>query len=306
MIVRKILLSIVLIQLFNCKTDPNSKKKSDLIIDKDSNQVKTLNTNIKYVMARSGLNYRNKPKGEIIGKFEFGEEVKIVDSTNVFQSIIDEDQQINGEWLGVKSQNTPEINYVFSAFLADKKEFELISNNFLHLIPLGYEVEYKAEGDLNGDKKNDIVAVVKRKINFKGDREVYVFLKDKKSFKIDKISKTAFPNKFYSEVDMDMYSIENITIVNNALIIELYGTGPVGNNISKFKYFDNKLLLTSIEVYANGAGGNYKSNYDVLNGKIITETTNLMKEEAPTETTIKKVEIKEYKFENCNPRNIDF
>ena len=60
------------------------------------------------------------------------------------------------------------------------------------------------------------------------------------------------------------------------------------------------------ENYANGAGGNYKANYDVVNGKIITEVTNLMREDTPTETTIKHVEKREFAFENSNPRNVSF
>jgi len=304
---KKLLYYIILIQLLSCKTDSNSIQNANSTTYENSTEISELNNNVKYVIAKSGLNYRKKPKGEIIGKFEFGEEVEIVKNTNIFENIIDENKKIKGEWLGVVTKNQSDIKYVFDGFLANKEEFEIIGNNFLNLIPLGYEVEYKTVGDLNGDKINDIAAVVKRKVNFTGDREIFILLRDKNIYRVDKISKTAFPNKFYSkDSDIEMYDIENITIINNELIIELYGIGPVGTNVSKFKYFRKKLLLINVEVYANGAGGNYKSNYDVLNGKIIIETTNLMKENMPTETTTKYVGKKEYEFENSNPRNIDY
>jgi len=300
---------IILVLLFSCKTDLTPKKNIDSTTLKKTNKISEVNNNIKYVIAKSGLNYRKKPKGQIIGKFEFGEQLEIIEKTNIFQNILDEGKQIKGEWLGVVTKNQPDIKYVFDGFLANKKELEKIGSNFLNLIPSGYEIEYETIGDLNGDKQNDIAVVVKRKTHFKGNRKVIIFLKDKNIFKLNTISKTAFPSKFYSEDNgtyETMYEIEDITIANNELIIELYGVGPVGNNVSKFKYFGEKLLLTNIEVYANGAGGNYKSNYDVLNGKVIIETTNLMKESMPTETTIKYVDKKQYEFENSNPRNIFF
>ena len=306
---KRILYCTILIQILSCKIDANSKKNEDATTYEKSTEIDELNNNIKYVIAKSGLNYRKKPKGEIIGKFEFGEEVEIVKNTNIFESITDENKQIKGEWLGVITKKQSEIKYVFGGFLANKKEFEIIGNNYLNLIPSGYEVEYETKGDLNGDKLNDIAIVVNKKVNFKGNREIIIFLKDKNFYRLDKISKNAFPSKFYSDDDGEYrkeYDIEDITIANNKLIIGLYGVGVVGNNVSKFKYFGEKLLLTNIEVYANGAGGNYKSNYDVLSGKIIIETTNLMEETMPTETTIKYVDRKEYEFENSNPRNITY
>jgi len=300
---------IILLQLFSCKTDSNSEKKVEVITYEQAKEINELDNKTKYVIAKSGLNYRIKPKGKIIGKLEFGKEVGIVENTNVFEKIIDEGKEIEGEWVGIVTKNKLDVTYVFDGFLATKKEFKLIDDDFTNFVPSGYEVEYKTEGDLNGDKIKDVAIVVKRKVNFKGSREVIILLKDENIFKIDKISKTAFPSKYYSDTSESYessYDIETITISNNELIIELYGVGVVGSNVSKFKYFGKKLLLTEIENYANGAGGNYKANYDVVNGKIITEVTNLMREDTPTETTIKHVEKREFAFENSNPRNVSF
>lgn len=201
------------------------------------------------------------------------------------------------------------VKYVFGGFLANRKELEIIGKNFLNLIPADYEIEYKAEGDLNGDKINDIALVVKRKVNFNGNRDVIILLKKNNIYRLDKISKTVFPSKFYSDYSKSYeneHFAENIDIINNELIIELDGQGVTPNNISKFKYFDGKLLLTNIKVYGHGAGEIYKSNYDVINGKIITEISNLLKEDVSTEITTKYVNKKKYEFENANPRDIDF
>ncbi|SEL08286.1 SH3 domain-containing protein [Aquimarina amphilecti] len=301
---------IILIQLLSCKTDVDLKKNEDSTTYEKSTEIKELNNNIKYVIAKSGLNFRKKPKGKIIGKFEFGEKVEVVKKTNIFESITDENKQIKGEWLGVLTKNQSNVKYVFGGFLANRKEFEIIGKDFLNLISSDYEVEYKTEGDLNGDKINDIAIVVKRKVNFNGNRDVIILLKDNNNiYRLDKISKTVFPSKYYSDSSEsyeNSYDIEDITIANNELIIELYGVGVVGNNVSKFKYFGKKLLLTNIEVSANGAGEHYKSNYNVINGEIITEITNLLNENISTETTTKQIEKKEYKFEDSNPRNINY
>lgn len=302
------IISVILILLFGCKTDSISKK-NDVKAFERPKAINEVDTDIKYVIAKSGLNYRNKPKGKIIGKFKFGEQVEIKERTAIYQNIVDEGREIKGQWLGVVAKNRPDIKYVFDGFLASKKELEKIGGNFTNFIPSGYKMVYKTEGDLDGDKIDDIVLVVERKENFKGDRNVIVLLKKNKIYELDKISKTVFPPKYYSDYSNSYektYYLENINIANCELIIDLIGQGPLPNNTSKFKYFNEELLLISIEVYAIGAGETFESIYDVINGKIITETTNLLREDISSESTTKYVDKKKYSFENSNPRNIDF
>lgn len=296
---------ILLFQLLSCKTDSNTSSNIKNESRTKVNDSSQNNTEIRYVIARSGLNYRKTPKGKILGKFEFGQKLQIVEHTNIFDEIVDENKLISGEWVGVHLENESDVKYVFDGFIAKKKEFDNISNNIENLIPYGYEIEYKTEGDLNGDNIDDIVAVIRKTENFNGDRIVMVFLKKENSYKIDKVSNTVFPNKFFSnESDLETYYQEDIIISNKELKIQLYGTGPVGNNLSTFKYDNNKLVLTHIETYNVGAGSHHSLNFDALNSKLIEEVTNTMEEDMPTSTQTFQIPKQEYLFEKCNPEDI--
>lgn len=299
-IMKNIIYILVLILLYSCKT----KNKENTTIQEESIPLKQeveQQVEYRYVTAKSGLNYRKEPNGEVIGKFNYGEKLQIEEHTNVFENINDDNIAITGEWLGIKVKN--EMYYTFGAYLKSKKEFDVFNNDISNLIPSGYEVEYQAKGDLNEDTIDDIAVVIKSKVNFEGDREVLIFFKEEDHYKIDKVSKTVFPNKFFLE-DIETYFGEEITISNNELTISLYGTGPVGNNISTFKYFGEKLLLIDIETYNVGAGSHQSLNYDVLKGVLTQEITNTMKEDMPTEIKTISVGRKEYQFENASPDDI--
>ncbi|WP_299899811.1 hypothetical protein [uncultured Aquimarina sp.] len=302
---KQFFICILLFQLLSCKTDSNTSSniKNESKTTADNSSVN--NTEIRYVIARSGLNYRKTPKGKILGKFEFGQKLQIVEHTNIFDEIVDENKHISGEWVGVQIEKESDVKYVFDGFITKKKEFDHIGNNIENLIPYGYEIEYKTEGDLNGDNIDDIVTVIRKTENFNGNRIVMVFLKKENSYKIDKVSNTVFPNKFFSnESDMETYYQEDINISNKELKIQLYGTGPVGNNLSTFKYDDKKLILTHIETYNVGAGSHHSLNFDVINSKLIEEVTNTMEEDMPTSTQTFIIPKQEYLFEKCSPEDI--
>lgn len=77
----------------------------------------------KYVTARSGLNYRNTPKGEVLGKFSLNTYLKIIEYTKIPDQINDNGKMITGEWVGVeKRMSNEEVDtvYVFSGFLSEK------------------------------------------------------------------------------------------------------------------------------------------------------------------------------------------
>ena len=187
----------------------------------------------------------------------------------------------------------------------EKPKQEIKENDFSNLVSSDYEIEYDAKGDLNGDNINDIALVIKRKKDFKGDRKVLIFIREKNNYRLDKTSETVFPNKFISEdLDIKKYYQEEITISNKELNIKLFGTGPVSNNFSKFKYFNEKLILINIETYCMGAGSHSSSIYDLLESKLTEETTNTLEENMPKETQIFNLSKKEYIFESCNPEDI--
>lgn len=117
-----------LLFLWSC-TDKSSTKNS--IKDTESSisqQAKTTGisdsaiTSLKpstfYVKAKSGLNYRDKPKGEILGKFLMNYKLKVIERTNLFEAITDEEKTVKGEWVGIE-KGTDTV-YVFDAFLSPK------------------------------------------------------------------------------------------------------------------------------------------------------------------------------------------
>nr|WP_321452577.1 hypothetical protein [uncultured Carboxylicivirga sp.] len=183
---------------------------------------------------------------------------------------------------------------------AMKKEAVVI--NYKNLIPSAYDIEYHAKGDLNSDGADDLALVIKRKENFKGNRKVLVFIKENDKYRLDKTSEKAFPNKFMSpDNDTESYYQEGIYILNQSLVIKLYGAGPIGNNFSTYKYTDMKLLLTGIETYDIGAGSEQSLYYDLLQSKLLKEITDLLSEEAKTIKQEFKLSKKEIQFEDCNP-----
>lgn len=69
----------------------------------------------KYITAQSGLNYRTAPKGEILGKFDYGEKVEVIKYTDIVDAINDEGKTIRDKWVGVRYKS--DTVYVFDAFL---------------------------------------------------------------------------------------------------------------------------------------------------------------------------------------------
>ncbi|MCL5247453.1 hypothetical protein M4I21_16655 [Cellulophaga sp. 20_2_10] len=81
--------------------------------------VKSTKTEIKYVNAESGLNYRDKPNGKKIGKFNFNDKLIIESHSGVFQKINDGANSLNGEWVSTLLHNKKV--FVFNSFLSDTK-----------------------------------------------------------------------------------------------------------------------------------------------------------------------------------------
>lgn len=125
---KKIIFFLLIIQFFNCKTENNNYKIID-VSEERTQKLKENNVEEKWVLAKSGLNYRKTPKGEILGKFEFGEKLEVIKQSNIFESIKDGKKLIYNEWLGVKRKGELDIKYVFGGFLANEKQFEKIKKN---------------------------------------------------------------------------------------------------------------------------------------------------------------------------------
>ena len=70
-----------------------------------------------FVSAPSGLNYRQSPKGEILGKFKLNQLVKLVEITDTKGEVSEWGKALKGKWLGVEHEK--DTVYVFSAFVSE-------------------------------------------------------------------------------------------------------------------------------------------------------------------------------------------
>ncbi|WP_034665311.1 hypothetical protein [Cellulophaga sp. E6(2014)] len=113
-------LIIILLAIISCKTDKNNVAQKEIkaeIVSKKSIE------EIKYVIAKSGLIYRDKAKGKPLGKFEFGDKLKIITNTNIKQFIFDDGYIVKGNWLGIEINN--DTVYAFGGYLAKDKEAKI-------------------------------------------------------------------------------------------------------------------------------------------------------------------------------------
>lgn len=218
-----------------------------------------------------------------------------------------------------KDTKTTSDNVTVTDSLPANKEFEEISEEFEETDPEEpnvtysktgnkiadflpkpgiYEVQYKAEGDLNNDGLADIAVVLKHKESNLLKRPMLILLQNEdKSYRLDKVSNTVIPIE-YNEHDYKLYDTEDISIEKGELQINLYGGGPSGTFLSAFKYVGNDFILNSMEAYASGAGGRSGFFYDLEKGEITTTETNTMLEDEPTTSETVKVKAKLYSFEN--------
>ncbi|QWX85575.1 SH3 domain-containing protein [Cellulophaga sp. HaHaR_3_176] len=94
------------------------------------------------VKAKNGLNIRSESnlKSEKVGKFKYAEKIEVLEKTDIYFEIIDNEEIIKGQWYKVKGKSlTGEIvtGYVFSGFLTNPKqkdtfEFIFYDDNYDH------------------------------------------------------------------------------------------------------------------------------------------------------------------------------
>lgn len=106
---------IILVSMFSCKQLYATIIFQDSIITAKTRNSQN-NFEYKYVAAKSGLNFRDSPKGKILGKFPLNTRVKVIVHTNILDKINDGGKTLNGEWVGVQKEE--DTIYVFDAFLS--------------------------------------------------------------------------------------------------------------------------------------------------------------------------------------------
>ncbi|WP_121667385.1 hypothetical protein [Mesonia aquimarina] len=131
-----IFLSILLLT-FGCKektsgqqttgTEEQVEQKKSFEQPKDSiekkEKVQPTHYEHKYVIAKSGLNYRDSPDGKVLGKFPLNTSLRLVEYTKITDTINDAGKLIVGKWVGVQSQmlssKEKDTVYVFNGFLSN-------------------------------------------------------------------------------------------------------------------------------------------------------------------------------------------
>ncbi|KMQ60275.1 hypothetical protein ACM46_18900 [Chryseobacterium angstadtii] len=194
------------------------------------------------------------------------------------------------------SLNNKSLGQQINSFKIGKKTSDLVPN--------GYDIQYDAEGDLNQDKLPDIALVIRKKADTLAGRKMMILLKNPdQTYRLDKISDTVLPDE-YNESGYKMHDPEDISIQNGELSINLYDTGPYGNQFSRFKYLNGDLILTYIETYNMGAGSHSALFYTPMKGKLTLETLNTMEEEMPSESKNFQLKRERYLFEKTSPDHV--
>jgi len=133
---------ILVFMMGSCKHEGSENTKGDTITDNQKlDSLPVQEDQNYYVSAESGLNYRQRPKEKIIGKFPLNTIVSVVERTGVFQDITDEEKVIHGEWVGVKKDTN--TVYIFDGFLSKEKIF--LDENITKFIVDYYNDNYGKE-----------------------------------------------------------------------------------------------------------------------------------------------------------------
>ncbi|WP_440122204.1 hypothetical protein [Tenacibaculum sp. Ill] len=108
--------------VFSCKKRATESKIELTELSKDS-VIKKKETSkhfeYKYVIAPSGLNYRDFPNGNILGKFSWREKVEYLFDTEQTQKIIDNYEEVKGTWVAVKHEK--DTVFIFSHYVSNSE-----------------------------------------------------------------------------------------------------------------------------------------------------------------------------------------
>lgn len=122
---KSVILCVIAIVLYGCKEVPETIENNKVVngaVIKDSTSPKNDDTAAidpvyRYVNASSGLNFRDAPDGNILGKFPLNTRVQLLENTGITMELIDAGATIKGTWVKVIVHQSS--GYVFSGFLSE-------------------------------------------------------------------------------------------------------------------------------------------------------------------------------------------
>lgn len=162
-----------------------------------------------------------------------------------------------------------------------------------------YEIAMEDEGLLNNDDLKDVVLVLANKNDSTDLRPTLVILKQPAGgYLLYGVSwHTVGPA--YTGDNFQQYIQEEVVIDSAKLKISLYGYGgPTGNQFNTYQFIGNKLVLSKLELYNAGAGGQTYVDVDYLKNMVRVEDVNTMLEDMPSKISHKKIpKHKPYFFE---------
>ena len=165
---------------------------------------------------------------------------------------------------------------------ATEIEFPTSGNSIEDFVPGLYKIAMDAKGLLNNDELEDVVLVLQNKTDSADLRPTLVLLKQPEGGYRLYASAWLAIGAAYINGDYQQYDSEDISIDQKRnLVISTYGSGPVGNRETRYRFIDNELVFTYMETFNAGAGQQTRAIYDVLNRKVTVEDINTMKEDMP-------------------------
>lgn len=139
---KKLITLLFIISIFNSckkKTERNTLQENETITEIKKNTDKSIAI-VKYINAKSGLRFRDAPKGKSLGKFKYKKTITIIEKTGITDSFIDNGIQVTGEWVGVKHHK--KTVYLFDGFLATpKKQVAKVPNPIDEAVLEGYIIK---------------------------------------------------------------------------------------------------------------------------------------------------------------------
>jgi hypothetical protein len=161
-------------------------------------------------------------------------------------------------------------------------EFPSSGNTVEDFVPGLYKIAMDTKGLLNNDELEDVVLVLQNKTDSTDLRPTLVLLKQPEGgYRLYASSWLAI-GAAYINGDYQQYDSEDISIDQKRhLIISTYGSGPVGNRETRYRFIDNDLVFIYMETFNAGAGQQTRATYDVLARKVTVEDINTMKEDMP-------------------------
>lgn len=161
-----------------------------------------------HVHAKSGLNYRDAPRGNVLGKFAHETQIGLIEHTGLFEEIFDEQKALHGEWVGVRQGD--QTVYVFDAFLipVEPDDFDTASPAVRSDYSPIYELrhfDFRYRG--SKEERKEKVAYIRLSGSYR-----YIEHQDSLIVSSDYLGEYTFPGYHYLEGEYRRRFLQNVRI----------------------------------------------------------------------------------------------